>query len=132
MRGDPHSIYKLDKTPTLGSIESTDDQKHTLAVRSMENNVKDPIFRKLFPSLVKNYKQNSIVQSQVSQLSVVEEGDDDSTENEVQGATVPTNKPTNNIQNNVNNVIPRGTIWKTAGVVVVAILFVSIWSRVYM
>lgn len=63
--------------PTLGSIESTDQEKRVFAARSMDFNIKDPVFRKLFPTIVKNYiHNNSSVRSDVSQQSVVEEGDD--------------------------------------------------------
>jgi len=128
----------LDKIPTLGSIESSDNEKRILAVRSMESNVKDPVFRKLFPTLVKNYKQNLTVRGHISQRSVVEEGDDP-TENDGQGEKSQSHQDDNDAQNNNdnkvpnngNNVLPRGAVLKAVGVAV-AIIFLSVWSRVYM
>jgi ubiquitin-conjugating enzyme E2 J2 len=45
--------FMLETTPTLGSIESSDQTKREYAARSLEFNLKLPVFRKLFPQYVK-------------------------------------------------------------------------------
>ncbi|KAF8792760.1 Ubiquitin-conjugating enzyme E2 J2 like protein [Argiope bruennichi] len=44
--------FMVEKNPTLGSIETSDYEKKLLATRSLEFNLKDPIFCELFPDLV--------------------------------------------------------------------------------
>lgn len=131
-----YSLAKLDKTPTLGSVETSDSEKRTLAGRSMDYNVKDPVFRKLFPTLVRNHQQQLGVRSQVSQTTVVAEGEDDTEEPLApnQNKAEPNNNNNNNNnQNNNNNMFMRGsTLLKAAGAVLTAVVFVSIFSRVYM
>lgn len=41
--------FMLEKSPTLGSIETSDFQKRQFAMRSLEFNVKDKVFCDLFP-----------------------------------------------------------------------------------
>jgi len=65
--------FMLDTSPTLGSVDSSDADKRNLAARSMENNVKDPVFRELFPRLVKNYREKLGIRNHVTQRTIVEE-----------------------------------------------------------
>ncbi|XP_054717762.1 ubiquitin-conjugating enzyme E2 J2-like [Uloborus diversus] len=44
--------FMVEKNPTLGSIETSDYEKKMLATRSLEFNLKDPVFCELFPDLV--------------------------------------------------------------------------------
>jgi ubiquitin-conjugating enzyme E2 J2 len=48
--------FMLEDKITTGSIETTDLQKRQYAIGSMEFNKRDPMFRKLFPDLVKDYE----------------------------------------------------------------------------
>jgi len=47
----------IETAPTLGSVETTTRQKKQLAHQSLDHNVKDPTFRKLFPNYVEKYAQ---------------------------------------------------------------------------
>jgi hypothetical protein len=49
--------FMLETAPTLGSIESTDAQKRNFAKASLDFNVKDTTFCKLFPELVELHKE---------------------------------------------------------------------------
>jgi len=125
--------FMLDKTPTLGSVETSDSEKRTLAGRSMDYNVKDPTFRKLFPTLVRNHQEKTNVRSQVSQTSVVAEGDDDTEEPPVSQNHNKGEANNNNQNNHNNNMFLRGsTLLKAAGAVLTAVVFISVFSRVYM
>lgn len=42
-------ILQLEKSPTLGSIETTDAEKKSLAIKSIEFNLKDKVVAELFP-----------------------------------------------------------------------------------
>mmetsp|Transcript_5424 Transcript_5424/g.8567 ORF Transcript_5424/g.8567 Transcript_5424/m.8567 type:complete len:227 (-) Transcript_5424:2189-2869(-) len=44
--------FMIETAPTLGSIESTTSQKQKFARQSLEYNVRDPMFAKLFPEYV--------------------------------------------------------------------------------
>jgi len=44
--------FMLEKSPTLGSIETTDQEKKSLAIKSIEFNLKDKIVTELFPETV--------------------------------------------------------------------------------
>ncbi|KAI5651561.1 ubiquitin-conjugating enzyme domain-containing protein [Phthorimaea operculella] len=44
--------FMLEKTPTLGSIETSDYQKRCLAAESLETNLKNKMFCELFPDYV--------------------------------------------------------------------------------
>jgi len=46
----------LESTATLGSIETTDEEKRQLARQSHEFNVKDQIFAELFPETLEVIK----------------------------------------------------------------------------
>ncbi|XP_049843951.1 ubiquitin-conjugating enzyme E2 J2 [Schistocerca gregaria] len=59
--------FMIEKSPTLGSIESSDHEKRVLAAQSLEFNLKDKIFRELFPDLVEKIK------SELEQRRKVEE-----------------------------------------------------------
>ncbi|XP_017473295.1 PREDICTED: ubiquitin-conjugating enzyme E2 J2 [Rhagoletis zephyria] len=43
--------FMLETTPTLGSIETTTYEKQSYARKSLEFNLKDPLFRELFPEV---------------------------------------------------------------------------------
>lgn len=49
--------FMVETSPTLGSIETSTSQKRTFARHSLDFNVKDEQFRKLFPELVKKHKE---------------------------------------------------------------------------
>nr|QBH73231.1 ubiquitin-conjugating enzyme E2 j2 [Nicoletia phytophila] len=50
--------FMIEKSPTLGSIETSEFEKHQLATRSFEYNLKDKIFCELFPDLVETIKND--------------------------------------------------------------------------
>lgn len=43
--------FMLESSPTLGSIETSDHTKRQLAVQSLEFNMKEPIFKEVFPDV---------------------------------------------------------------------------------
>ena len=45
-------VVQLEKSPTLGSIETSDEEKRYLAEQSVSFNLKDKIFVELFPDIV--------------------------------------------------------------------------------
>jgi ubiquitin-conjugating enzyme E2 J2 len=45
--------FMLDSQPTLGSMEASDDQRKQYARESLNENLKNPVFRKLFPQYAK-------------------------------------------------------------------------------
>jgi hypothetical protein len=47
----------IETAPTLGSIETTSNQKQKFARQSLEYNVRDPMFAKLFPEYVELHKE---------------------------------------------------------------------------
>lgn len=49
--------FMLEKTPTLGSIETSDYQKRCLAADSLEINIKNKMFCELFPEYVEEIEQ---------------------------------------------------------------------------
>jgi len=44
--------FMLEKSPTLGSIETSDEEKRFFAIQSAQFNLKDKIFVELFPDIV--------------------------------------------------------------------------------
>ena len=51
--------FMVETTPTLGSIESTEAQKRNFSKLSLDFNVKDATFCKLFPELVELHKEKT-------------------------------------------------------------------------
>lgn len=49
--------FMLEKSPTLGSVDSSDREKRQLARDSIEFNMKDKTFCEIFPELVENMKE---------------------------------------------------------------------------
>jgi len=49
--------FMLEKSPTLGSLESSDLEKKTLALKSIDFNLKDKIVQELFPDLIEEMKR---------------------------------------------------------------------------
>jgi ubiquitin-conjugating enzyme E2 J2 len=47
----------IEKAPTLGSVETSDSQKQRFAKMSLDYNVRDPAFCKLFPEYVQLHKE---------------------------------------------------------------------------
>lgn len=47
----------LETAPTLGSVETSTRQKKQLARQSLEYNVRDPVFKKLFPEYVQQFQE---------------------------------------------------------------------------
>jgi Ubiquitin-protein ligase len=58
--------FMAESAPTLGSIESSIAEKKKLASHSLEFNVRDELFRKLFPELVQ--KHDEIMQQRIKLL----------------------------------------------------------------
>jgi len=50
------SHLQIEKSPTLGSINTTDYEKRQLAAQSLEYNLKDKMFCELFPETVEVVK----------------------------------------------------------------------------
>lgn len=51
--------FMTEETKTVGTIETTQAEKKQLAKKSMNHNVRDPTFRRLFPELVEeHYRKN--------------------------------------------------------------------------
>ncbi|CAL8148117.1 unnamed protein product [Orchesella dallaii] len=48
--------FMLEKSPTLGSIETSDAEKRRLALRSLEFNMKDKLVNELFPEVFEEMK----------------------------------------------------------------------------
>ena len=53
--------FMIETAPTLGSIETTTSQKQRLARQSLEYNVKNPTFCKLFPEYVEEYQKQQAI-----------------------------------------------------------------------
>jgi len=49
--------FMIEKNPTLGSIETSESEKEMLARQSLDYNVRDSTFCKLFPEYVKLHKE---------------------------------------------------------------------------
>ena len=49
--------FMIESAPTLGSLESSKSQKEKLARLSLDYNVRDPTFCKLFPEYFELYKE---------------------------------------------------------------------------
>lgn len=49
--------FMVEKTPTLGSLETSEFAKRQLATQSLEFNLKDKVFRKLFPETSLNIRE---------------------------------------------------------------------------
>lgn len=47
-----NNVIQLEKSPTLGSVETSDEEKRYLAEQSAQFNLKDKIFVELFPDIV--------------------------------------------------------------------------------
>ncbi|XP_019883220.1 ubiquitin-conjugating enzyme E2 J2 isoform X3 [Camponotus floridanus] len=51
--------FMIEKSPTLGSINTTDYEKRQLAAQSLEYNLRDKMFCELFPETVENVEESS-------------------------------------------------------------------------
>ena len=49
--------FMLEKTPTQGSLETTEAEKRLLAEQSVSFNLENKIFKELFPDLVEKLKE---------------------------------------------------------------------------
>jgi len=49
--------FMLEKTPTQGSLETTEDEKRLLAEQSLSFNLENKIFKELFPDLIKKLQE---------------------------------------------------------------------------
>lgn len=56
--------FMLEKSPTLGSIETTDYEKKTLAAHSLKYNISEPHFIQLFPAIAEKMKKELEQRSQ--------------------------------------------------------------------
>jgi len=61
--------FMVDRSPTTGSIDTTDNDKHRLAMQSSEYNLKDRTFCDLFPDIVKEIKQQQAAQLEQEKLN---------------------------------------------------------------
>lgn len=61
--------FMLESTPTLGSIETTTYEKQSYARKSLEYNLKDPIFRELFPEVCEEI--NKLIQDEKQKLALL-------------------------------------------------------------
>lgn len=61
--------FMIESSPTLGSIESTKSQKERLAKMSLDYNVRDPTFCKLFPEYYELYKERLAARQQALGIS---------------------------------------------------------------
>jgi len=62
--------FMLETNPTLGSIETSDRKKRQLAAASLEFNVGDKTFCKLFPEYVERHKREQLLKQQQQQPSL--------------------------------------------------------------
>lgn len=49
--------FMLEKSPTLGSVETTDEEKRYLAKQSLQFNLKNKVFVELFPDIVQQIQE---------------------------------------------------------------------------
>jgi len=49
--------FMIENAPTFGSIETSTRQKRLLAKQSLEYNIRDPVFCRLFPEYVERYEK---------------------------------------------------------------------------
>lgn len=61
--------FMLESTPTLGSIETTTYEKQSYARKSLEYNLKDPIFRELFPEVCEEI--NKLLEDEKQKLALL-------------------------------------------------------------
>jgi hypothetical protein len=61
--------FMIESQPTLGSIESTKSQKEKFARQSLDYNVRDPTFCKLFPEYVILHKERLAARQAASGIS---------------------------------------------------------------
>ncbi|XP_018801313.1 PREDICTED: ubiquitin-conjugating enzyme E2 J2-like [Bactrocera latifrons] len=61
--------FMLESTPTLGSIETTTYEKKSYARKSLEYNLKDPIFRELFPEVCEEI--NKLLEDEKQKLALL-------------------------------------------------------------
>ena len=62
--------FMSEKTPTLGSIESSDKEKRILAEKSLEFNLADPVFCELFPTIAEVLSQKEDGEKRVDSSDV--------------------------------------------------------------
>jgi len=75
--------FMLDNQSTLGSMEASDEQRRQYARQSLAENVKNPIFRKLFPkyvSLAEERARNASLTVRVRDGSISASNGDDSSQ----------------------------------------------------
>ncbi|KAF3672535.1 putative ubiquitin-conjugating enzyme E2 33 [Capsicum annuum] len=69
-----NSYFRMDTSPTAGSVTTTVAEKQKLAKASLAFNCKNPTFRKLFPEYVEKYEEQQLlvypVQEQVSSMPI--------------------------------------------------------------
>ena len=64
--------FMIETAPTLGSIETTTSQKQRFARQSLDFNVRDPTFRKLFPQYVEMHQNQMALRRTALGLSANE------------------------------------------------------------
>eukprot|EP00531_Pseudo-nitzschia_arenysensis_P011087 CAMPEP_0116123574 /NCGR_PEP_ID=MMETSP0329-20121206/4820_1 /TAXON_ID=697910 /ORGANISM="Pseudo-nitzschia arenysensis, Strain B593" /LENGTH=223 /DNA_ID=CAMNT_0003617497 /DNA_START=316 /DNA_END=987 /DNA_ORIENTATION=- len=103
--------FMIEAAPTLGSIESTRSQKEKLARMSLDYNVRDPTFCKLFPEYYELYKERLAARQAALGIS------------EADAATLITHEPSD--RTSANDRIEMNGIFATAAglIAVVSIIF---------
>lgn len=103
--------FMIESSPTLGSIESTKSQKVKLARLSLDYNVRDPKFCKLFPEYYELYKERRAARQTALGIS------------EADAATLISHEPADRLR--ANDRIEMNGIFATAAglVAVVSIIF---------
>jgi ubiquitin-conjugating enzyme E2 J2 len=64
--------FMIETAPTLGSVETTTSQKQRFARQSLEFNVRDPNFRKLFPEYVEMHQEQMALRRSALGISASE------------------------------------------------------------
>ncbi len=103
--------FMIEAAPTLGSIESTRSQKEKLARMSLDYNVRDPTFCKLFPEYYELYKERLVARQAALGIS------------EADAATLITHEPSDRLRPN-DRIEMNGIFATAAGLIaVVSIVF---------
>lgn len=98
--------FMIESAPTLGSIESTRSQKEKLARLSLDYNVRDPSFCKLFPEYVELHKERLAARQTALGISPTDE------------STMISHEPTDRLRGN-DGVEMNGLFATAAGLVAV-------------
>jgi ubiquitin-conjugating enzyme E2 J2 len=104
--------FMLENTSTLGSIDSSDAVRKVLAQNSLNENLKNPTFRKMFPDIVERAKQRTLTSVTSNHLTNKQNTHNNNNNNNNTGDdTMPgtTNNATTN-SNNKSDSLPNGQL----------------------